>query len=248
MLRLSGKTMFMKNRFAVLLLLATALNANAQSEDPQGKFSIGVVSSLDYCGVIWEPHDSLATSPLLPQYLNYGKTGFGFTAGITSQYKLSSLFYLTGGIRYSLNRYTSGDLTFTDGQGNTVGTGFISYHNRFISVPVGLQLKAPADKFFGFTGGIAAIPEYALGIWSRGHYDLPPEYNLNESFTKDNSRELRQFMFSGSANAGVFLHLGELELQLVATGKYGFTQQAVEAPINRRLWSTGFELRMLYTI
>lgn len=239
----------MKKTFAIsTLLFATSIHVFAQSEDPEQKLSIGVVTSLDYCGLTLVPHDSLANSPMLPLLRNYSEPGFGYTAGWTAQYKLSPFLYLTGGIRYSLNRYTSGDITFTDQNGNSIGSGFISYHNRFISVPIGLQIKTPANKFLGFTGGIAVVPEYALGIWTRGHYDLPPEYNFSETFTKDNISDLRQFMFSGTANAGVFMHVGDIELQLLTTGKYGFTTQAKDVPFNRRLWSAGLELRVLYTI
>lgn len=232
--------------FPVLLLSSTA--CIAQNEDPQEKFRIGVVASSDYCGRILYAEDTAGIGGIYNFYKNGERPGIGYTAGITASYQLTNTLSLTAGARYSMNRYRSEQLNFTDVNGVSIGDGYISYHNRFISVPIGIQFNTPADKFMGFTGGLAAVPELALGLWSRGHYNLPPEYDLDESFNKLSDTNLNRFMLSASANAGVFAYFGKIEIQVVATGKYGLLKQFTDVPINRSLWSAGLECRVLYPI
>lgn len=215
----------------------------AAPENSDSKINIGVTGSVEYCYRIGYTNDTSGFGSFLDSEIPY----YGFTTGIALSYKINEHFSVEALPRYSMNRYRWKDILFTDVNGNIIGDGFISFSNKFISVPIGVQYHHSASKL-GFVCGAYIVPEYAMGIWSRGHYNLPPTYDINDEPTKENLPELRSFMLSGMVNAGLEYRLGKIVVQALPQYKIGFLKQATDVPVNRRLWSAGLEFRFLYSV
>lgn len=211
----------------------------------ESKISLGFTGSLDYCHRFIYITD---TSGLGFSYFRENEIPYyGFSSGIALSYKMNDHISVEALPRYSLNRYRTKDILFTDANGNKIGDGFITYSNKFISLPIGVQYHHSAHKL-GFVGAAYIVPEYAMGIWSRGHYNLPPNYDVNDEPTKENLQELRRIMVSGMVNAGIEYRTGKLSIQALPQYKIGFLKQATDVPVNRRLWSAGLEFRLLYSV
>jgi hypothetical protein len=233
--------------FLTALFFTGILSAQetASQEVFDSKLSLGFTGSLDYC------HRSIYitdTSGLGFSYFRENEIPYyGFSTGIALSYKINDRISVEALPRYSLNRYRTKDILFVDQSGTQIGDGYITYSNKFISVPIGVQYHHSASKL-GFVGGAYVVPEYAMGIWSRGHYNLPPTYDINDEPTKENLPELRSLMVSGMVNAGIEYRTGKLSLQALPQYKIGFLKQAADVPVNRRLWSAGIEIRVLYSV
>lgn len=226
--------------FCVGFLSAQETTAPEKSDS---KLSIGVTGSVDYCYRIGYTDDTSGFGSFLDSEIPY----YGFTTGIALSYKINEHFSVEALPRYSMNRYRWKDILFTDVNGNIIGDGFVSFSNKFISVPIGVQYHHSSSRL-GFVGGAYVVPEYAMGIWSRGHYNLPASYNVNEEPTKEIVPELRSIMVSGMINAGIEYRTGKLSLEALPQYKIGFLKQATDVPVNRRLWSAGLEFRILYSV
>lgn len=233
--------------FITVLFYVGFLSAQetATPENSESKFSIGVTGSVDYC------HRFIYITDTSGWGFNYFRENeipyYGFTSGIALSYKINKHFSIEALPRYSLNRYRTKDLIFTDVSGVQIGDGYITYSNKFISVPIGVQYHHSVSKL-GFVCGAYVVPEYAMGIWSRGHYHLPPTYDIIDEPTKENLPELRSVMVSGMVNAGIEYRTGKLSFQALPQYKIGLMKQATDVPVNRRLWSAGLEFRVLYSV
>jgi hypothetical protein len=234
----------------VTLLLAgkiTAQESTAGTDNSTGKLSIGVVGSADYCHRTIHAGDTAGIGSIFNYFRDTEIPFYGFSSGIAASYRINNHFSIDVTPRFSVNRYKTEDFLLTDQNGTQIGEGYITYSNRFISVPIGVQYHSSVEKL-GFTGGISVVPEYALGIWSRGYFDLPDTYNINDSPTKENIKELRSFMLSGMIHAGLEYRTGKFNFQALPQLKASFLKQATDVPVNRRLWSTGLEIRILYSV
>lgn len=238
----------MRSKLFIAALFFTGIlsaQENASPEISDSKLRFGVTGSLDYCHRFIYITD---TSGFGFSYFRDNEIPFfGFSTGIALSYKINEHISVEALPRYSLNRYRTTDILFTDVNGTKIGDGFISFSNKFISMPIGVQYHHSASKL-GLVGSAYIVPEFAMGIWSRGHYNLPPTYDINDEPTKENLPELRSLMVSGMINAGIEYRTGKLSLQALPQYKIGFLKQATDVPVNRRLWSAGLEIRVLYTV
>lgn len=235
----------------LLLMLSSILKLNGQetatAESAHPEFRIGISASYDYCDRFIYADDTAGISQVFTYFRDNEISDFGFTGGIVLNYKFNERLSVEVLPRYSVNRYRTKDFLFIDLNGNQIGDGYIRYNNKFISIPIGIQYHLSKGKLSAVSG-VYAIPEYALGIWTRGYYNLPPSYNVNEGPTKENIPELRSFMLSGMVNAGVEFRTGNLSIQALPNYKIGFLKQTKDVMINRRLWSAGLEIRILYAV
>jgi Outer membrane protein beta-barrel domain len=225
----------------------TAQENTTASDNSVGKLSIGVVGSTDYCYRTIHAGDTAGIGSIFNYFRDTEIPFYGFSSGIAASYRINNHFSIDVTPRFSVNRYKTEDFLFIDQNGTQIGEGYITYSNKFISVPIGIQYHSSVEKI-GFTGGISVVPEYALGIWSRGYYQLPDTYDIDDSPTKENIKELRSFIFSGMIHAGLEYRTGKFNFQALPQAKLAFMKQATDVPVNRRLWSVGLELRVLYTI
>jgi|GEM_PF-2037513 len=237
------------NLFITALFFVGFLSAQetAAPENSESKLSIGVTGSADYCHRYIYAGDTSGISSVYNFFREYEIPYYGFSSGVAVSYKINDRITVEALPRYSVNRYRTKDIVFTDQSGTQIGDGFITYSNKFISIPIGVQYHHSASKL-GFVGGAYVVPEYAMGVWSRGYYNLPPTFDINDEPTKENLPELRSLMMSGMINAGIEYRTGELTLQALPQYKIGFLKQATDVPVNRRLWSAGLEIRVLYSV
>ena len=237
------------NLFITALFFVGFLSAQetATPENSESKFRIGVTGSVEYCHRFIYADDTTGVGAIFNYFRDNEIPDYGFTSGMALSYKINDNFSIEFLPRYSLNHYRTKDLIFTDVSGVQIGDGYITYSNKFISVPIGVQYHHSSSKL-GFVGGAYVVPEYALGIWSRGYYNLPSTYDINDEPTKENLPELRSLMVSGMINAGIEYRTGKLSIQALPQYKIGFLKQATDVPVNRRLWSAGIEFRVLYSV
>ncbi|HTF04810.1 MAG TPA: outer membrane beta-barrel protein, partial [Bacteroidia bacterium] len=184
-------------------------------------------------------------------YINNSEIpGLGYSAGITTSYQLGQNWSLDAGVKYALNRYRTKEITFTDAQGEKIGTGYYATLNRFISIPIGIHrsFTLSGHDRIGFMAGVSIIPQYSLGVWTRGNYDLPEAYDNIGSYSKDEITTYNQFTAAGSVEAGVNMCLDKICIQVLPNFTYNFMKQAQDVKINKRLWSAGLEIRVLYSI
>ncbi len=235
--------------FITAIFFARFLSAQetVAPENSERKLNIGVTGSVEYCHRFIYADDTTGIGAIFNYFRDHEIPDFGFSSGIALSYKINDHFSVEALPRYSMNRYRTKDLIFIDVSGVQIGDGYITYSNKFVSVPIGVQYHRSSSKL-GFVCGAYVVPEYAMGIWSRGHYNLPSTYDINDEPTKENLPELRSLMVSGMINAGVEYRTGKLSLQALPQYKIGFLKQATDVPVNRRLWSAGVEMRVLYTI
>lgn len=240
----------MRSNFLITVLFFTGFLSAQENASPavtESKFSIGITGSVDYCHRFIYAGDTSGVGSIFNYFRDIEIPDYGFSSGIALSYKINDHFSVEALPRYSMNRYRTKDLIFIDQSGMQIGDGYITYSNRFISIPIGVQYHHSASKL-GFVCGAYVVPEYAMGIWSRGHYNLPATYNVNEEPTKENLPELRSIMISGMINAGIEYRTGKLNLQALPQYKIGFLKQATDVPVNRRLWSAGLEFRISYAV
>lgn len=229
------------------MLLSGFLTAQDNAAQPESKFSLGLAGSFDYCHRLIYADDTTGIGQVFTYFRDNEIPALGFSSGIVASYRLNEHLSIEASPRYSLNKYKTKELIFTDQNGTQIGDGYIIYSNKFISIPIGIQYHTSVNKI-GFVGGASLVPEYALGIWSKGNYNLPNTFDVNDSPTKENLPELRSFMLSGMVNAGVEYRLGKIAVQALPQFKIGFMKQATDVPVNRRLWSAGLEIRVLYSV
>jgi len=172
--------------------------------------------------------------------------GIGYNVGLTASYTLSEHLNVDAGIKYTMHRYRSVDMTFTDVNGQKIGDGYVAFLNRFVSMPIGLHYITSTGKV-RFLAGASVIPEYLIGVWSRGNYNLPDSYDFVDTYSKDSFTNYNSFVVSASAEAGFSLTTGKITTEVLPNYKICLMKQANDTPINRRLWSAGLEVRVLYS-
>lgn len=233
--------------FFTALLLSGFLTAQDNAAQPESKFGLGLAGSFDYCHRLIYADDTTGIGQVFTYFRDNEIPALGFSSGIIASYRLNEHLSIEASPRYSLNKYKTKQLIFTDQNGTQIGYGYITYSNRFISIPIGIQYHSSVNKI-GLIGGASLVPEYALGIWSKGNYNLPNTFDVYDSPQKEILPELRSFMLSGMINAGVEYNAGKLSVQILPQYKIGFFKQATDVPVNRRLWSAGLEFRVLYSV
>lgn len=235
---------------ALLIFSPYLLFSQEEPTSTLSKFRIGISGSADYCYRTLIAED---TTGIGSWYLSRNETeipAIGWSAGVTASYSINDRWSVDAGLKYTLNRYKSTDITFTDATGQKIGDGYFAYLNRYISIPIGIHRSfgIPESKSVRFLTGATVIPEYALGVWTRGNYNLPPEYSNISHYSKDSNTNYNEFILSGSVEAGFEITSGKFTTQILPNVKISAMKQAKQVNINRRLWSTGAEFRVLYSI
>lgn len=237
-------------RYLILFFAISAVPLFAQDNQPaesSSRFRFGINVSADYCYRNLIAEDTTGIGFVYSNAKDTEIPGIGYTAGITSSYSLNDHWSIDAGLKYSLNRYRTKDFIFTDVNGEKIGDGYFAILNRFISMPIGIQYSSSPGPF-SFVGGVAIVPEYALGVWTRGNYNLPDTYDYIDTYTKDENTNYRSFVVSANAHAGVQFRTGKFSTQILPNYKLCLMKQASDVQINRKLWSAGLEVRLLYSI
>ncbi len=249
----------MKHFFIVIALLGLSNFGIAQTDS--SRTALGLVGSADYCHRLLYKSNN---DPINVQLYNYFSENeipaIGYSVGLSASVPLTYGFKDGRGKKYASldisllfaeRVYKTRKLIFTDMAGTQIGDGYFSYANKFISMPIGIHKKVhnigKSGKTSFWLGG-SIIPEYFLGLWSRGYYNLPDTFDLSEEPTQDKITNFRSFQTSVSLDLGFRKEVGKFRLELNPNAKIALLKQAKNTPINRRLWSAGLEFRLLYSI
>ncbi|MGL4596226.1 MAG: hypothetical protein ACRCYO_01785 [Bacteroidia bacterium] len=248
----------MKQLFFAFAFIAFAHTSNAQSDS--SKIQLGISGSADYCGRFISTTNKDNSLTFIYDYLKANEIpAIGYSAGLSAsipisfagRYRENKNNTIDISILYAERVYKTKKLIFTDMAGTQIGDGYFSYANKFISMPIGIHTKVhnigKSGKTSFWLGG-SLIPEYFIGLWSRGHYNLPDTFDIDDNSSQDKTTEFRSFQMAASLDLGFRKNIGKFRLELNPNAKIALFKQAKNTTINRRLWSAGLEFRLLYSI
>lgn len=233
--------------FLLFAFSSCAVFAQESSPEQTSKLRLGISLSGTRCYRIFYADDTAGIGQIYTLINKNEIAGIGYNVGLTASYSLSDHLNVDAGIKYTMHRYRSVDYNFTDVNGTIIGDGYTAFLNRFISLPIGLHYTSAPGKI-RFIGGATIIPEYQLGVWTRGNYNLPDTYDLVDTYSKDQTTDYNDLVVSASTEIGCAFTAGKFTTEILPNYKICLMKQANGTPINRRLWSAGLEVRILYSI
>ncbi len=233
----------------IIMLLSLSCTCTAQDEVPVApakKWQFGLSTSGDFTSVIMYYENGL---PVQFHTVFAEDAGIGWSAGFTSAFHFNNHWGLTGGLRFTEHNLTNGPITLFDRDGNNLGEILLVYHNRFIDVPFGIQYNTKRDRLLFLIANLSITPGYAMGTWNEAKADAKAESNgFKDGSSTEPIQNFNYFSLKSEAHAGIGMQQGQLEIQLLPQIRYNLFKATSENPINRRYYSTGLELRLLYTI
>jgi hypothetical protein len=229
----------------LIIALLFSFRVHSQSAD-SSRFQIGISGSGDYsCYVTYYDGEFDGVNSSLFWEQPYA----GWSGGFTSSFRLNKNWSLTSGIRYTEHNTTTGKLTFVDHDLNLLGHGRINFHNRFIDVPIGIQFNSSHEKKIFFIGNAAIAPGYALGQWNTSNLDAEAESNgFSDGSSHLDIPNFNYFSLKAELYTGIGMNFGNFELDLLPQGRFNCLKQTNGNLYVRRFFSTGMEVRVLYSI
>lgn len=228
--------------FFFLFIWFLPMNGNSQKTD-SSRIKIGISSSADMCSYLVYYNDEYQGS--FDLFFN-DRPSIGWTAGLACNYSLNPRWAMTGGLRYSVHNIAVGPFTVTDVNGNILGELKVIYHNRFIDLPLGIQYHASPDRKISLLGNACLTPGYAMGEWREMDYEGEPSPYVSDSQQRTEIENFNNFSLKAELYIGAAFHLNKFQVQILPQGRINILKATSDSPVNRRYWTTGMEVRLMY--
>lgn len=226
---------------AALLLSLAGSSQNADSS----RIKIGVTASADYCSYLLYLYD-VRQDP--GEMFLREQPGIGWTAGAMGSYSLNSNWSLTGGVRFSEHNIINGPHDMYDINRNKVGTFKLTYHNRYIDAPIGIQFNTDQSKRISFIANTALTPGYALGEWNKLDFEGNDTLGISDNVTKSTIENFNYFSLKAEFYAGIGINFNRFQVQFLPQVRFNLFKATSDSNFNRQYWTSGLEFRVLYTL
>ena len=223
-------------------VLLFCINTRAQ-DSTASRLRIGSTASIDYSSYQYYVQNELMEPGAM---FAFERPGVGLSGGIICAYSLDPNYSLTCGIRFTEHNIVSGPLDLFTING-TIGTVKFTYHTRYIDIPLGFQYNPNQTKNIFFIANAAITPGYVIGEWIELDFEGDDTLGIVDQTTKSTSTELNRFSLKAEVYTGIGMNAGRFQLQFLPQARYSFFKAANNTPINRRYWSAGIDLRLLYS-
>ena len=231
----------MKELIIISILIAPLFGMAQESVSEEGKFSIGVNFSPNFCYRTLNYLDESQTFVDTREELEH--PSFGFNAGISARYIFITNLEVELGVQFSRQTHMFKNIPISDGMGNTslgLADNQLRYH--YLELPLRVNYRFLNRKVFCYvTAGVS------MNLFLNDKSKIWLTYNTGETDVVTSESSIYDFNKTALAvlgGLGIGYHISEkLNVRLEPLFRYSLTPLA-EAPINQYNYSIGCQIGM----